>query len=170
MLNWLNWRFIFFRDLITSFCFFHLESFEFNWETFDDLKGIKIGATIGYNYGKKFQDAERMGGITVLRVGADERLFRMMLKKRVQIFPLDMVVGRHMLHAYFKPDEIRKITYHPKLVSENAGHLLLSKKVERNKDMLRIFNKGLKQLRESGKIVQYLEEPRSGEGPVIGDR
>ena len=30
--------------------FFHLKDFKFDWQTEDDLQGIKIGGTIGYRY------------------------------------------------------------------------------------------------------------------------
>jgi len=40
---------------------------------------------------------------------------------------------------------------------------MFSKKIERNKHMLKLFNKGLKRLKESGKYNQFLEESRRGE-------
>ncbi len=58
----------------------------------------------------------------------------------------------------------------PLLVSYDVFfHLLLSKKIERNKRMLILFNKGLKRLNESGRLKQYFEDYRKGgRGQGIG--
>jgi len=40
---------------------------------------------------------------------------------------------------------------------------LSSRKVEKNKRMLELFNKGLKQLKAAGKIDRYFSESRRGD-------
>ncbi len=42
---------------ITSFVFFHLKSRKFDWHSIDDLKGLRIGCTLEYDYGKDFMTA-----------------------------------------------------------------------------------------------------------------
>ena len=42
-----------------------------DWQTIDDLKGLKVGATTGYFYGEAFAHAEKAGEITVIRASSE---------------------------------------------------------------------------------------------------
>ncbi len=64
-----------------------------------------------------------------------------------------------MLRQHFTPEQVKLFTHHPKPVRADPHHVLLSRKVERNQKILKIFNIGLEQLRVSGKVEQYLNEP-----------
>ena len=56
------------------------------------------------------------------------------------------------------------ITHHPRSVFPSRfSYLILSKKVEQNERMLKLFNAGLRKLQDSGKYDQYFEESRSGQ-------
>lgn len=131
--------------------FFHLKAYKFDWNTIEDLKGTRIGATLGYNYGEAFAKAEKEGKIYVERIAEDERNFRKLLKKRIDIFPMNTFTGYSMLKRMFKPETISLFTHHPKPVRVATLHLLLSRNIPINKELVRIFNKGLKALRESGR-------------------
>lgn len=146
-----------------QYVFFHLKSYSFNWDNIEDLKGIRIGGTLGYNYSKMFQKAEETGIIKVERVPKDEQNFKKLLKGRIQIFPNDLDVGYAMLRNIFAPEQVQLFTYHPKPVRAAPHHLLLSKKIKRNKRMIELFNKGLKRLKANGQVEQYLIESRRGE-------
>lgn len=154
----------FLSDPVIDSCyvFFHLKSFAFDWETVEDLKKIKIGGTLGYNYGEAFEKAEKEGEIMVERVPRDEQNLMKLLRQRIQLFPLDVYVGYAMLRKNFQPDEIKLFTNHDKPLRSDPLHLLLTKKNPRNEEMIQKFNKGLRKLRESGKIIQYLQELKDG--------
>lgn len=139
--------------------FFHLKSYKFDWNTFDDLKGIAIGGTIGYDYGPKFQEGEKSGKLDVQRVPTDEQNFRKLLNNRIKLFINSFEAGYGNIHQNFK-QKAHLITYHPKPSLTSNYYLILSKKHDKNKRILALFNKGLKQLKESGKYDQYLEESR----------
>ena len=155
----------YFSDAVihSSFVFFHLKTTAFDWNTIDDLKDFKIGATLGYNYGEDFETAEKDGMIKVHRVAEDEQNFIKVLKGRIQIFPQDVDVGYAMLHKQFTKEEAELFTHHPLPVKAVPFSLILSKNVDGNEQLLDVFNRGLKTLRESGKIDQYLSESRKGE-------
>lgn len=142
--------------------FFHLKRFDFDWKTFADLKGIPIGATIGYTYGEEFDLAEKQGQLLVERIPTDELNFRKLVLGHIKLFPIDIEVGYKILQKSFKPEEAQLISHHPKPSIAQPLHLLFSKKVERNQKMQALFNEGLKQLRQIGKYQQYLEESRQG--------
>jgi polar amino acid transport system substrate-binding protein len=48
-----------------SYVFFHLKSRRFDWNDVDSLKPYTIGATLEYNYGEAFEQAEKNGLINV---------------------------------------------------------------------------------------------------------
>lgn len=149
----------------SSYVFFHLKNVVFDWRTVDDLRDIKIGATAEYNYGEDFETAEKEGRIAVDRCASDELNFAKLLNGRFKIFPLDMEVGYAMLHKQFKPETVSLFTNHPRPLRRDTLHLLLSKKIEGNRQRIEQFNRGLKKLRDSGRIEQFLEESREIASP-----
>ena len=141
--------------------FFHLKSFDFDWETIDDLKDIQIGATLGYVYGDLFQKAEKDGSIQVERVRKDEINFKKLLGKRISVFVCSFSVGYALLNKMYNSETVALFTNHPKAVKETSYHLLFSKEVPENKDRLVKFNSGLKMLKESGEFDRFIEEGRA---------
>lgn len=138
--------------------FFHLKDYKFDWNTIEDLKGIRIGATLGYNYGDEFAKAEKEKRITVERIPTDEQNFQKLLAKRIDIFPMNTLTGYSMLNKLFSPQVSGMFTTHPKPIRSAPLHLLLSKKIPDNERLLKLFNNGLQELKESGKYEQYLNE------------
>ncbi len=145
-----------------QYVFFHLKDYPFDWHSIDDLKGIAIGGTLQYHYGDEFQSAEKAGKIKVHRVSQDLLNFRKLLSGRIHIFPNEIDAGLDLIQKNFTPDQIKLFTYHPKPVKAAPHHLLLSKMNTRNKSRIELFNKGLKRLKQNGKLDQYLAESQSG--------
>ncbi len=143
--------------------FFHLKSYSFNWDTMDDLKDINIGATIGYKYGSMFENAEKEGKISVHRVPNDVQNFKMMLIGRIKIFPFTLNAGYFMLNEQFSSDDAVKITHHPKILQKADYHVMFPKSSKRSRRLVELFNKGLKQLKKSGRYDQLFNEFRYGE-------
>ncbi len=139
-----------------TWVFFHLKETAFDWEKIEDVKEFTIGGTIGYFYSKAFNGAEEEGIISVNRIGTDEANVKLLLKGRIDIFPLDINVGYTMIHNLFSPEDAERFTPHPLPVKDEPLYVLLSKNVEGNKEVIERFNKGLKELRESGKIDEWL--------------
>ncbi len=149
--------------LDVQYVFFHLKSAPFDWKTVEDLKGMEIGATKGYNYGDLFQNAEKNGEIRVQRVPKDELNFKKLLKGKIRLFPVDVEVGYTMLQNTYPPETVALITHHPTPIRSDPHHLILSNKIDRNKALVQLFNRGLKRLKESGKFDEYFAESRRGE-------
>ena len=126
------------------------------------LKGVRIGDTLSYQYGPAFDAADAARQIDVERAPNDETNMRKLLGERFQVFPINVDVGYHMLRLHFKEEQLALFTHHPRPVTEEPLRLLLSKKVAGNAQLMNLFNRGLKRLRESGKIDQYTAESRSG--------
>ncbi len=137
--------------------FFYRKDYPFDWNMFEDLKGITIGATANYTYGKAFDEAEKNKIIYVERVSKEILNFRKLLFGRIRIFAHAMDGGYATLRKHFNPEQVQQITHHPKPIQIVNYHLVLTKN-ERNERMLKLFNKGLKHLHESGKVEQYLQD------------
>ncbi len=146
-----------------EFVFFHLKSYSFDWKNIGDLKGISIGATAEYNMGKTFQDAEKTGKIKVKRVTRDIQNLRRLLAGHIKLYATELDATYFLMQKELTSAEKKLITHHPKTLRADPAYLLLSKKIPRNKRLIEVFNKGLKQLKESGKLDQYIEESRRGE-------
>jgi len=146
-----------------QYVFFHLKNYNFNWNNIEDIKGIDIGATIGYNYGEYFEKAEKSKIIRVQRVPKDEQNFLKLLNGRIQVLINELETGYDLIQNKFSPDQIKKFVHHSKPVKASSHHLLLCKKNKLNKNRIDIFNKGMKYLKKCGRFDQYIKESRNGE-------
>ncbi len=144
--------------------FFHLKTYSFNWNTMDDLKDINIGATIGYQYGDMFENAEKEGRISVLRVPDNSLNFNLLLNDRINIFPFSLHAGYFLLSEQFSSDDSVKFTHHPKILQQADYHLMFPRGSKRSPRLLKLFNKGLNQLRKSGRYDQLFNELREEYG------
>lgn len=156
--------FYFSDPLYKSFSgFFHLKTYDFEWETLDDLKEIPIGAIKGYTYDEEFIQADKEGSIKVEYVSTQKKNFQKLLWGRIKICRAHIDVGYAILAKEFSAEERELITHHPHTFPKNNTHLLFSKNIDRNREMVKLFNEGLKQMKEHGLIDKYFEESRAGE-------
>lgn len=140
----------------SNYYLFHRKDQPFDWQTVDDLQGRRIGAAIDYDYGADFQAGERSGHLQVKRLSNEEQGLRMLLAGRLDVMPMDKVVAFDLLRGNFSREERAQLTFHPQSLRDDSLHLLLSRQVPGNEAMLERFNRGLKTLRDSGRVSQYL--------------
>jgi len=138
--------------------FFHLKSFKFDWSNLNDLKGLSIGATETYAYTPELLAAIENKSLNVELISSDQLNLKKLLKGRIDIFPLNIDVAYALLARHFTPQERELITFHPLELYRIQTHLLFSKKIDRNPRLLRLFNKGLKRLKQNGKFSEYFKE------------
>jgi polar amino acid transport system substrate-binding protein len=152
-------RLFLFSDVVIegSTVFFHLKNVAFDWNTYADLEHVSIGGTAGYEY--LFEGPN----IKIDRAVSDEVNFHKLLAGRFTVFPSDLYGGLAVLKGHFKPDEVARVTYHPKPYDVTRYHLIMSRKVKENAHYLELFNRGLKRLRESGKYAQYIDAMQRGD-------
>ena len=143
--------------------FFHLKSNPFEWQSYNDLKGMKIGRTLGYFYGTEFHKAEVDGVIRVEVTPNDDLNFKKLVVGRFQLFPANILTGDEIAKKSLTPEEYLLVTHHPKSVSKPNFHYVVFGKTEKGNRLRQLFNKGLKNLKESKKFDKYFEESRRGE-------
>ncbi len=147
--------------------FYHLKSFHFKWNPdqpdYNDLRGLSIGAILGYNYGKDFQISEASGLISVERVPTIGQNLKKLLNGRIQLFMCQDDVGNYELHRSFNPQERAMITHtlENNRPTENF-HLILSKKRKQSAHYLETFNRGLQKLKASGRYDQLIKDSQAG--------
>jgi len=146
----------------TSFVFFHLKSYDFEWKSLEDLQGIKIGVTAKYDYGQAFMAAIAAKTLDIEFTTKDQFNYKKLLAGRIQIFPNDPSVGSAQIRNSLSPEQANLLTYHPKEFGISTLHLIVSKDNKRNKYILDKFNSGLKKLKASGQFQQMLKDLDAG--------
>ncbi|MBM7060400.1 transporter substrate-binding domain-containing protein [Pseudomonas sp. UL073] len=142
----------------SRYVLFYRKDHPVDWRNVDDLAGLRIGATNGYDYGAAFQQAEAEGRLQISRQTSDELGLRQLLAGRIDALPLDQVVAYALLNQHFSAAERAQIGFHPQPLRSDSLHLLLSRQVAGNAERMARFNQGLAQLRSSGRVAQYLRE------------
>lgn len=142
--------------LTDSMVFFHLKDKPLpDWETLDDLKALRIGATAGYTYTPEFWEAAKSKRLDVQEVSSDELNFKKLLKGRIETFATSDLVGQRMLREKFGAEVAGKVTFHSKPLLSSPGYLLFSKNLANARELVAIFNRGLAKLRQSGRYDRY---------------
>lgn len=143
--------------------FFHFKDYAFEWRTIEDLQDIKIGALSGYSYSHEFDTAVDTGLLTIQRVETHKQNIRRLLtKNRIDLALTTIDQGYDVLQKFF-PDKIDQITFHPKPLHSPDMHLMRSKKVAKNKELIVLFNRGLAKLKSSGQLDQFFQESQQGD-------
>ena len=126
------------------------------WSKIEDLRGMKVSVALGSS-APTFEAASKDGILRLLKSGDIGSNFKMLLRGRTDIFPLIKSVGDYYLRTQFSEDMRQQITFSPTIFTPQEYHLILSKEVPGNVELLQQFNQGLKKLKESGRY-QALEE------------
>ncbi|WDE07683.1 transporter substrate-binding domain-containing protein [Thalassomonas viridans] len=142
----------------SNIMFFHLRKFPFDWQSYEDLSGIRIGTTIRYFYGREFEAADKAGKLLVEHASSDEINFRKLLGGRIQIFPIGQKAGYHLLSKSFLPEKVDSVTHHAKALVRYQLRLMVAKTNKKSRYFIDKFNEGLKRLKASGEYEQYFAE------------
>lgn len=135
-----------------DYVFFYRRDRDFDWQSIEDLKGLRIGLTQNYVYGDTIRRIKESGIAELDVTTSDEINFRKLLAGRIDLFPMDAVVGEVLLSRLFSADQVARLAIHPKVVHSANLHLLLSRRVTGNRGRMEQFNTGLKALRRRGGV------------------
>lgn len=158
-------KFIYSDALVTTSAhFFYVKShnFDFDWKTLKDLDPYKVGVTRGYFYSKELTEYREANPNRFEMVNTDEQNIKRMLVKRIDLFPVDLVVGLELLRTRFGPNVIHQVAYHPRPLRSKEGFMLFPKAKEGSEKVRRIFNAGLKSMKEDGTYDQMMDNLLSG--------
>jgi polar amino acid transport system substrate-binding protein len=127
-----------------------------DWQTLDDLKNYKFGATRGYTYTKEFWQAVESKRLKVDIADSDKQNFKKLLIGRIDIFPSGLVNGYSILRKEFDASESDLISFDPKPLSKTTGHLAFSRSRKNSETLLGIFNQGLAELKKEGLYKKFM--------------
>jgi len=133
-----------------------------DWNKLEDLKGYNIGISRGNTYTDEFRNLGEKQILT-LKLSNNELInFKKLLKKRIDVFPSSLVMAYELLRKNFSSETIEKLTYNKKPLTIATGHLLFPKVRNDSKKYLKIFNSGLKKIKDDGTYDKYMEDLLNG--------
>ncbi|WP_020406253.1 substrate-binding periplasmic protein [Hahella ganghwensis] len=141
--------------------FFHRRDKVFEWEALEDLKGYRIGGTIGYYYGPELSKLEKSGKLNISRVRSDAQNLKLILADRLDLFPIELEVGYEVLHRNFPSQQINLITT-TRPFRETSYYMIVSRKSPKANSILKAFNQGLVKLKESGRFDEMIDSAAVG--------
>lgn len=148
--------------LTEQFVFFHNKSIDFNWSTIDDLYGMKMGGILAYSYGPDLDKALEKGLVEMERIKHPRQNFKMLLRGRIQLNPMEINVGYSLLKKHFTLEQHTQITHHPKPFLNNQSYVLFPKKLKNSKELVKRFNKALAKMKASGQYDEYFKNFEAG--------
>lgn len=133
----------------------------FDWQTIEDLRRWRVGATAGYYYGAEWERAVTTGHLSVDEVNSDDLNLRKLLRNRVDVVAMEVDVADYLMRTQLTPQEAALIARHPLLLATTPISLALSRRLDKNPALLARFNRGLQRLKDSGAYDRYLAELRT---------
>lgn len=139
---------------VESQVLFFLKDKPLRWTTLEDLRGLSIGATLGYTYGDRFKELEESKAIDVQRTGSDEQNLRKLLAGRIQGVLLSRAVGTRLVQA-LGSELSQRITFDARAVNSGPLHVIFPKSSAHSAAWLAQFNRGLRMLKATGAAERF---------------
>lgn len=140
------------------YVFFHRRSLEFDWVSYEGLKEMSVGVTQDYSYNQMFENLADQGIVSTEMTASDETNFRKLLAGRIDLFPMDPLVGMSMIKQWIAPEEAEELTFYPKPFSRSYYHVLFSHTNPRGELLRQRLDKGLRILWSSGEFDAIVEK------------
>jgi polar amino acid transport system substrate-binding protein len=140
---------------------FHRKDLKFDWARIEDLRHYRIGTTLGYSYGPRFDKALHRGLLRIEQNSKDDTAFRLLELKRIDLHPQDRAVGYSMLRRLFPGEQ--GITHHPRYLNTEPLRLLFRKDDPEAEALLRSFNQELARFTQRGELRSLQEALYSGD-------
>ena len=127
-----------------------------------DLKGLRIGLSLGAAKSNILKEAEKKGFITY-DIGGDKVMtFFKLLEKRFHAIDNNKAVGLHLIQTRLLSEQRAKIGY-TKPHELWDYNLIFSKKLKENEKFLEIFNRELDKMKKSGRFDEMWQAFYNGE-------
>lgn len=147
--------------IVLNDVFFYPKDKPIKWEKLEDLKGIRIGASIGYSYGAEFDNFEKDKTLNIIRAKDEVINLKKISDGKLEAFPCTLEVCIEILNTQLT-DIKDKVGYTDKELRSTSYHLLVSKSAPNAEAMIDKFNKGLAAIKESGQYDEFIKSNLSG--------
>lgn len=128
------------------------------WSSFEDVDGMSVGATQDYSYNEKLANLVGRGTVSVDVTTSDEANFRKLLAGRIDLFPMDPLVGMAMIDQWMTPEEAKELTFDPKSFKSSYYHVLFGHRNARSEILRYRLDEGLRALWASGEFQAIVEK------------
>lgn len=142
--------------------FFHLKSFKFDWQSYHDLAGLRIGGLLSGVYPWVEQAKKEGIDLDVNPVVNEVQNFKKLLYKRIDVYGMDRLIGYDLLRTNFSAAELQKVAHHVRSVEQWPYRLIFSKQVERSAYLVAAFNRGLQKLKHERVVQRYMQASEAG--------
>ena len=153
--------------IVIEYVFFHRAAMSFEWKSVEDLANYRIGLTRDYDYGDVIERVRTQGIARTETVSADKLNFKKLLAGRIDLFPMDPVVGRRMINDLFSDARAKQLSWNTRPLRTDRLHLLLSRKVPANAERIEAFDQALRAMRREGEIERLLVEALGRRAPDL---
>lgn len=141
---------------------FHRKELDFDWQQIEDLQKFRIGTTLGYSYGQRFDEAHRAGQLQVFQSGKEDTSFRLLDLGRIDLHPQHRAVGYAVLQRLLSAEARARITHHPRSLSDEPLHVLFRKNDVRADELREAFNRSLRKFAERGDLERLQQALYTG--------
>ena len=127
-----RYQYVFYSDPVapTTVVFFHLKSTKFDWSTYEDLRKFRIGASRGYDYGKKPYLTSTL---------------------------TDKLVAKYIIGSRI-PDAAPDLEWLPPALHVETNYFAISRKAEDFNTKIADFNRGLAAIEADGTLEMIIAE------------
>ena len=134
--------------------FFYRKDQSFDWQTYSDLKHLRIGGVVGYSHVTRL----KKHGLDVNLVSSENQMFLMLAAGRLDIVPANQKAGWHIIKQHFPKDKQALLTFHAKPLMQDSMHIFFSRQHFQGKHLVEVFDKGMKQLKASGRYQELADK------------
>jgi polar amino acid transport system substrate-binding protein len=131
--------------------FFHLKGSDFDWEDYADLRGLRVGVTLGNKYTAAFHEAEEAGVFQTFKSSSEKLGLRALFAGRLDVYVVNRDAGYRIARANHS-ERFDQLTHHAKPLRVSTYHLLVSRKLKDAQMLVDTFNEGLRELKANGRI------------------
>ncbi len=135
--------------------FFKKKHRQITYQNYQDLaqQGYRLAVVQGYSQPQGLLES----GLKIEKVASDQQMFQMLALDRVDLVIADRLNGMYQLQRYLPQQQHNFDWLHP-AAEIRPMYLMLSRQDNRSEELLNRFNRGLKQLKESGQYQQIIDD------------
>ena len=111
-----------------------------------------MGLNRDYTYSPALWQVAEDNADLISIVNTSEQNFRMLLLDRIDVFPEEEVTGWYLINNHFSQEQRNLIEVMRAPLRNTQSHLLFSRKHSMTDTYVSAFHKGLKKLKENGRL------------------
>src|SRR5471030_168317 len=140
--------------------FFQRRGDDHPWKTLADLAPLQIGTTLGDHYSDEFSALQETSKLHVQVAASDLNNMRKLLVGRIDLFPMEEEAGKLLIQGALTPAEQNLLSCQSVAISAVPTFLVLRRTLPRAQELIARFDRGYRQLLESGRLAKMMEETR----------